>query len=626
MIAEALYQTIKSLAGNIFFRGFAKLLCLTPLGGILLVLILANVGRQQRRLGSARAMEFIVGAFGQRMIVWGAVWVRHLIPLQSVVEVLWLFRGFASRPEVSARAFSSDSFQALLLRYPENASLHLAAAVANYTAGNLSKSAASFSIAHDLDPGILSIPILGLNAAFANGHLLDVERAKAHFGRFYEMVDAEKPLDDKETKDQLHMRIMERCSGPLAVRVILDLARKDWSRRYGVFFHSSTQALGHAILDPYYFLALRRQEYDQVFLLGPSRATYRPGSAACLRIIDEYAQYIPVTDDPILNASWMHFGTLSEGSINLCFENYWSLLREAVHRTRDPDDSFRHNEWSMMLPAGLERRGQEFARRIKVDVDQPLVVLHARHDAYHRLGAQAFRNTQIRNYVPAIRHLLNQGYQVVRIGDGQMPRLKIRNKRYVELPFERRYRPEYDPFFIAHADFMIGCQSGPCAYARALGKPLLSVNAVLHYTLLPAPMEMACFKRYEQRRAGRWVPIALEDALSNNAQHFDNAFHFRSAGIRVKEARPGEVLAAVEDMIEWVREPEKAMTPEQVSFRESVEAKCVELKERGAELDKPIADYLGIALPGYRLSPTVGRMRKAAENKLEKKVPATKAV
>ena len=57
----------------------------------------------------------------------------------------------------------------------------------------------------------------------------------------------------------------------------------------------------------------------------------------------------------MLNASWMHFGTLKEGPVELCVEHYWSLLREAVHRTLDAKDPFSHNAWHLTLPAVLDR-------------------------------------------------------------------------------------------------------------------------------------------------------------------------------------------------------------------------------------------------------------------------------
>ncbi len=613
MIADKLYQSIKNYFGHALVRGCVRWMSYTPIGGFLAAAVLSRVSGERRRAGAYYLMKFVTAPWPQRCLILCAWGLARLGGGERAVETYWLLVGFSARPDRAVKLLSSEASLKDAETYAQSSNLHIARAVANYDAGNFRKAAHHFAKAHELEPETLFVHSFGLNAAYANSQILDTQRAMANFGRFFHFVDVEKVLDDKAAQERFNAAFMERAVGPLVPRLVLDQSTGHKNRGYGVFFHSSTQALGHAILDPYYFLALRRKDYDRIYFLGPSRGAYHPASALCLRLIEQYGDYIEVADDALLNASWMHFGTLKEGPVELCVEHYWTLLREAVHRTLDAEDPFSHNAWHMTLPKSIESRGRRFVRHAKIDLDRPLVVLHARHSAYHGIGAQAFRDANIRNYVPAIRHLLSLGYQVVRIGDRAMPRLKIRHKHYLELPFDKRYRPEYDPFFIAQADFMIGCQSGPCAYARALGVPLLSVNAVLHYTLLPASMEMACCKRFQRKDGQRWVDISLEEALDADVQHFDNAYQFDAAGIRVGDAQAEEIVAAVNDMIDWLADPDKPMTAEQARFHAAAEAKCAELMARGPDLDKPIADFLGIALPGYRLSPTVAKMRESRD-------------
>jgi len=611
MIADKLYQMIKNYFGYVAVRGFVRWMTYTPIGGLLAAAVLSLVSGERRRSGAYYLMKFVRGRWPQRCLILSALSLARLGGGERAAETYALLVGFSVRPDRAAKTLSGEAALKDAETYAQSANIRVANAVAQYDAGNFREAAHFFAEAHAREPETLLMHGFGLNAAYANGHALDTQRAMANYGRYYHIVDIDEALDDEAAQERFDTVFMERAVGPVVPRLVLDHATETKNRRYGVFFHSSTQALGHAILDPYHFLALRRKAYDRVYFLGPSRGAYRPASALCIRLIEQHGDYIEVADEALLNASWMHFGTLKEGPVELCVEHYWSLLREAVHRTRDADDPFTHNAWHLKPMRSIELRGRKFARRAKIDLDRPLVVLHARHSAYHGIGGQAFRDANIKHYVPTVRYLLRAGYQVIRIGDRAMPRLKIRHKNYLELPFHKRYRREYDPFFIAHADFMIGCQSGPCAYARALGVPLLSVNAVLHYTLLPARMEMACFKHYQRKDGFRWVDISLEEALAADVQHFDNAYQFKAAGIRVRGARAREIVAATKDMIDWLADPDKAMTAEQARFHAAAEAKCVELKARGPDLDKPIADYLGIALPGYRLSPTVARMRES---------------
>ena len=611
MIADKLYQSIKNYFGLGLVRGGVRWMSYTPIGGFLAAAVLSRVSGERRRAGAYYLMNHVTARWPQRCLILSARALKSIAREERTVETYWLLVAFSARPDRAVRTLSKEASLKEAEAYAQSSNLHVARAVAHYDAGNFREAAHHFAQAHALEPETLFVHSFGLKAAHANGLILDTQRAMASFGRFFHFVDVEEALDNEAGQERFNTAFMERAAGPLVPRLVLDQAAGRGKRRYGVFFHSSTQALGHAILDPYHFLALRRKDYDRVYFLGPGRGAYHPASALCLRFIEKHGDYIEVADDALLNASWMHFGTLKEGPVELCVEHYWSLLREAVRRTLDAKDPFSHNAWHLTLPESIESRGRKFARRAKIDPDRPLVVLHARHNAYHNIGLQAFRDVNIGNYAPTVRHLLNRGYQVVRIGDETMPRLKIRHENYVELPFDKHYRWEYDSFFIAHADFMIGCQSGPCAYARALGVPLLSVNAVLHYTLLPARMEMACFKRYQRRDGHGWVDIGLEDALDADVQHFDNAYQFEAAGIRVRDARAEEIVAAVKDMIDWLADPDKPMTAEQARFHAAAEAKCAELMARGSDLDKPIADFLGIALPGYRLSPTVARMRES---------------
>ena len=51
-------------------------------------------------------------------------------------------------------------------------------------------------------------------------------------------------------------------------------------------------------------------------------------------------------------------------------------------------------------------RAESLCRRIGIDPARPLVVVHTREHGYHKLGVQRFRNTNVRNYVPALRRLI----------------------------------------------------------------------------------------------------------------------------------------------------------------------------------------------------------------------------
>jgi len=483
-----------------------------------------------------------------------------------------------------------------------------------------------------------------LKAAFSAGKLRKSDLAVEFFARqFLPDFDTIQQFGARERKLFLE-RVFQRVFAMLAPSLAPQSDENKSPLRIGLFFLSSVDALGHAILDPYHFLALHRDRYDRIFFIGPPRSSYRAASATCLEIVAQYGEYIETHDQLLLNLSWMNLGTWQIGPLTFQFdrfhgeishgqswqvsgertiisleavvEHYWSLLREVVYRSRVPGETFRHNSWHMTLPPSFVSRGEAFCQLQRIDLNRPLVVVHARHHDYHKIAKQSFRNTSITMYLPALRHLLDLGYQVVRVGDKNMTRLTLDHPNYHELPFMEGYENALDPFLVSRARFMIGCQSGPCAYARALGVPILSVNAVLHYTLLPSTKEIACFKRYVRDEVEPSFELDIVDALAARAFHFDNAYQFREARIRVEEAEAEEILAAVKDMLTWLERPELPETDLQIAFRNAVERAAKVLMSDGRSLDLPIGDFLGIVLPGYRISPSVAAMRARAQPQL----------
>ena len=511
-----------------------------------------------------------------------------------------------------------------------------ARAIGFYERGDYKSAVLDFRELMKSAPNDLRINCDYLKAAYAASNLLDLELATKFFSRQYFSQDNS---DSSLNNSALDSAILESALGA----VFSDLSNSKYisaSKPIAFFFLSSTQALGHALLDPYHFLALNRQKYDHFVFIGPSRSSYRPASAVALQVIEQYGKYIETDNEVLLNLSWMYLGHKSLGpfeiiqgplkvknaafgelrfggnrrlgvaSFDLIIDHYWSLLREVTSRSRSDTDTFQHNSWHLRLPDSFNAVGERFCNRHQIDLQKPIVVLHAREQRYHGISKQSYRNASIDNYQDAISRLLKDGYQVIRIGDVSMKRLTLASAHYYELPFMQGYDHRLDPFFISRSRFMIGSQSGPCAYARAFGTPILSINAVLHYTLLPSVLEMGCFKRYVKSESGCRRKLTLEEALDLGAAHFDNNFHVERMGITLEDASSEEITASVKDMIDWLDDPAKPETTGQLRFKLAVEQVAKKLSSESNELNLPIGDYRGMSLPGYRISPSVAAMRE----------------
>lgn len=469
-----------------------------------------------------------------------------------------------------------------------------------------------------------------LKCAYAYGKFRDYHTALEFFGRQYEIIsdrcfsasamhlnDVLDKIFSKTHKLLKNQRVYENWAHSNTdmlekkdVSSLKNLTDTNSKPKIAVFFLSSTEALGHAILDPYHHIALRRDKYDLFVFIGPKRSDYRQASQICINFVEQYGSYLETDSDLLLNLSWMSLGTYTQGNVTLFIENYWELLRQVTYNTTDEENAFVHNDWHFEVPERYESFGQSFCDQHGISNHKPLIVLHARHSGYHGLVRQSFRDTLIEDYTDAINLLLEQDYQVIRIGDHKMPRLEIDRKGYFELPFMEGYSHHLDPWFISKSYFMIGCQSGPCAYARVFGVPILSINAVLHYTLLPAPLEMACFKRYYRQEDKHKTELTLIEALKAGVDQFDNIYHFERAGIGVGNANSEEIRASVSDMLAWMKNPETSLTSHQIEFQHQVERYAQALQDDKTLSSLGISDYMGIQLKGYRIAPTVSQMRE----------------
>jgi putative glycosyltransferase (TIGR04372 family) len=407
-----------------------------------------------------------------------------------------------------------------------------------------------------------------------------------------------------------------RCADPgqflarfLTKRVFGDLLGLPLSGTVGVMFGAYHNAVGHAILDPFHFYNLFRHRFDHLVVIHPPLVTYSRPTLLMVSVLEQYLEQIELECADLAPFAWQNLGELSTnekgGRLTFLCYNYWALNRMAYDARRDPNHPMSRGRRYLRLPPKLVDRAEALCRKLGIETDRPIVVLHTREHGYHRLRGQAFRNADVRNYIPGIRELVGRGFAVVRIGDRKMTSIRREVPGLIELPRLDGYDPILDPYFIERCEFMISCQSGPCSLARALGKPNLVVNAVYNHTTLPEVNELFAFKRYLDR-GGR--ELGVEEALRRGAHLFDRTEHFEHAGIRLEETTAEEIHAAVLEMLSGLDDPDRTDTPTQARVRRIME-RCAGDPVLRHPLAHRMSNYIGHSLPECRVSDAVCRLR-----------------
>jgi len=398
--------------------------------------------------------------------------------------------------------------------------------------------------------------------------------------------------------------------GEYLARILLDrtdpylknLPSKD---TVGVMFGSYHHAFGHAILDPFHFYNLFRHRFDHLVILHPGLLDYSRASTQMIAVMQQHIEQVGTLPGDISLFPWQNLGELTAGRVSFLCYNYWALNRMAYHARRDPKHPMSAGRRYVELPPKIVDRAEWACRKNKLDLSRPVVVLHARAHGYHKLQVQSFRNVEISNYIPAVRRLIDLGYSVVRIGDKDMASIRADVPEVIELPSLAHYDHALDPYFLARCKFMISCQSGPCSLARAMGKPNLVVNAVYHHTMLPEADEIFAFKQY---RDASGSALSLEELLTRNCHLFDRSSHYEDAGVTLEDTSADEILAATDEMLAGLDNPDRMDTPAQTAFR-NLMLRFGNTAQSSHPLASKMTDYIGYALPEGRVSDAVCEMR-----------------
>lgn len=386
----------------------------------------------------------------------------------------------------------------------------------------------------------------------------------------------------------------------------------------GVFFGVTPDAYGHSILDPFQTINLFAHRFDNLVMVHLPLAAYsKPETKLSLKILDQYVDRIETANVDALFFSWHNLGLARHKQYTFLLHTYYGLNQLAFQARHDAESPIREARRYFRLPPKMNRSAEGLCRRNNLDIDRPVVVWHVREHGYHQQFHQSYRNTDVSNYIPALRELASEGYLIVRLGDASMTSVRDRVPGIIELPLLDWYDPLLDAYFISRCQFMISCQSGPCSHARVFGRPNLVLNAVYHYSLIPECQEILGFKRYVNRHTG--VEMSLEQILEIGCQFFDRTEHFEKAGIELKDMTPKEILGAVEEMKAWLHDAELPETEAQLRFREMMIQTMQENKDH--PLRTPLMDYMGYSLAECRLSETMARERPGYLSEAPKRTP-----
>jgi putative glycosyltransferase (TIGR04372 family) len=205
------------------------------------------------------------------------------------------------------------------------------------------------------------------------------------------------------------------------------------------------------------------------------------------------------------------------------------------------------------LPKDIIKKGRELEKKFGIREAQHVVTIHMREynpqRPFERLTRG--RNTSVENYRPAIRHLIELGFAVIRIGDATMTPLASSRGELIDLPFHPNREDFADLYFMWRSRFFIGTGAGPGNIPNVFGVPVLLVN-MFQRTMFNGPRERLMYRPLFVKALGR--RLTYREFVTSPYRDFSLDEEFEQAGVILEENSAEDILSGVKEMIEFVEQ------------------------------------------------------------------------
>jgi putative glycosyltransferase (TIGR04372 family) len=202
----------------------------------------------------------------------------------------------------------------------------------------------------------------------------------------------------------------------------------------------------------------------------------------------------------------------------------------------------------LKLPDSVRRCGHEQLKRLGLSAGQPFVTLHIREPGFKKWDVGfRHRNAHLASYLPAIRALLRQGVQVIRLGapHGEPAPALDGFSDYSHTDFRADWM---DVFLCAEGLFHIGVESGISHIPMTFGRPTLFTNWMRWGTLPWYGGDLVMPKLFRNEKTGGLVPLA--EIIGSAQEHPQYSFFLSARGLTPVPNAPEDIRDAALEMLQ----------------------------------------------------------------------------
>jgi putative glycosyltransferase (TIGR04372 family) len=211
-----------------------------------------------------------------------------------------------------------------------------------------------------------------------------------------------------------------------------------------------------------------------------------------------------------------------------------------------------------------EKRGREALKSFGLPESAEFVCIFSRDEAYLQSTMPEFnsshldfRDSDIRNFLPAAAEMTRRGYYVFRMGAAvKNPLPELNNPMIIDFPFTNKRTDFLDIYLWGRCKFVVGTAGGATEIAVNLRRPVASVNWIpLSMIVLYDIQGLFIPKKKFIKRLNRYATfleqIFFESSSVNTGWRTTSEYH--GAGLEVEENSSQEILDLAIEMDDRLR-------------------------------------------------------------------------
>jgi len=234
------------------------------------------------------------------------------------------------------------------------------------------------------------------------------------------------------------------------------------------------------------------------------------------------------------------------------FFNYLILTTDG--NSRDPKGLLINNAPQIKFDFGEVEVGEEFLKKIGLDLNSKFVCLHVRDGAFlselqegSKYAKHSTRNSDIDSYVAAAEWLANSGYSVFRMGASVDKKFNSNHPKVFDYATNGMRTEFLDIFLGAHCSFAIVTSSGWSTVPRIFRRPTFFVNAVPFLALNQISTLTLLYPKLIVSATTNQL-LSIKEIVTNGLLEESNRYQFERLGLKFVDLTSEDLLQAVTEM------------------------------------------------------------------------------